>query len=44
MSAAADDPGTRWTRTAEPWVVVLSFCSLDIVERIILILELHYEL
>jgi len=33
------DPGTQWTRTAEPWVVGSSFYSLDRVERIILILE-----
>ena len=38
------DHGTRWTGTAEPWVVGPSFCPLDIVERIILILELRYEL
>ena len=38
------DPGTRRSRTAEPWVVGPSSYSLDLVERIILILELRYEL
>jgi hypothetical protein len=30
--------------TAEPWVFGPSFCPLELVERIILILELRYEL
>ena len=38
------NPGTRWTRTAEPWVVGPSSYPLDLVERVILILELRYEL
>jgi len=38
------DPGTRWTRTAETWVVGPSSYPLDLVERIILILELPDEL
>jgi len=38
------DPGSRWTRIAEPWVVGPSFCPLDLVKRTILILELRYEL
>ena len=38
------DHGTRWTRNAEPWVIGPSFYPLDLVERIILILELRYEL
>ena len=37
------DPGTRWTRTAEPWVGSSSY-PLDLVERTILILELADEL
>jgi len=35
------DPGTRWTRTAEPWVVGPSSYPLDLIERTILILELR---
>ena len=38
------DPGTRWTRTAEPWVFGPLSYPLDLAERIILILELRYEL
>ena len=38
------DPGTRWTRNVEPWVVGPSSCPLDLVERIILILQLRDEL
>jgi hypothetical protein len=38
------DPGTLWTRTAEPWVVVPSSYPLDLIERTILILELRDEL
>ena len=38
------DPGTRWTRVAELWVVGSSSYSLDLVEGIILILELCDEL
>ena len=38
------DPGTRWTRTTEPWVAGPSSYSLDLVGRIILILELRDEL
>jgi hypothetical protein len=37
-------PGTQWTRTAEPWVVGPSSYPLDLVKRIILILELRDEL
>jgi hypothetical protein len=39
----SDDPGTRWTRTAEPWVVGPSSYPLDLVEGIVLILELRDE-
>ena len=38
------DPGTRWARTVEPWVVGPSSDPLDLVERIILIVELADEL
>ena len=38
------DPGTRWTRTAEPSVVGPSSHPLDLVERIVLIFELRDEL
>jgi hypothetical protein len=38
------DPATRWTRTAETWVVGPSFYPLDIVDRMILILELSDKL
>jgi hypothetical protein len=38
------DPGTRWTRTAEPWVVGPLFYPLELVEVIILIMELVAEI
>jgi len=34
----------QMSAAAEPWVVGPSFCPLDLVERIISILELRYEL
>ena len=38
------DPGTLWTRTAEPWVAGPSSFPLNLIERTILILELRDEL
>jgi hypothetical protein len=38
------DPGTGWTRTAELWGFGPSSYLLDLVERMVLILEVREEL